>query len=107
DAAALDRGNRPLFAELRHTVRRVEERAAAVAAPAASRFLDELEAAPVDARRGVLLNRIRMRIRRVLGLAQNATLDSDRPLGEIGLDSLLAVELRNVLAEDIGQRLPA
>jgi hypothetical protein len=43
----------------------------------------------------------------VLGLASSASLDANRPLGEIGLDSLLAVELRNVLAEDVEQRLPA
>src|SRR5690606_24307840 len=75
--------------------------------PPAPRFLDEFDRAPVDTRRTLVLNRVRTRIRRVLGLPAGATLDANRPLGEIGLDSLLAVELRNVLADDVEQRLPA
>lgn len=77
------------------------------ARPPAPRFLDEFDRAPVDTRRTLVLNRVRTRIRRVLGLPAGATLDANRPLGEIGLDSLLAVELRNVLADDVEQRLPA
>jgi polyketide synthase 12/myxalamid-type polyketide synthase MxaB len=73
----------------------------------ARHFIDDFRDAPADTRRSLVLNRVRTRIRRVLGLPAGATIDALRPLGEIGLDSLLAVELRNVLAEDVGQRLPA
>ncbi len=75
--------------------------------PASRGFLEIFRETPADARRPLVLNRVRTRIRRVLGLSAGAAVDTQRPLGEIGLDSLLAVELRNVLAEDAGQRLPA
>src|SRR5690606_23636203 len=42
---------------------------AAGARPAARSFLDDFAEAPVDARRSLVLNRVRGRIRRVLGLA--------------------------------------
>jgi len=66
-----------------------------------------LAATPVDARRGVLLRRVRDRVRAVLGMAADAPLDPERPLGEVGLDSLLAVELKNVLGNEVERRLPA
>ena len=66
-----------------------------------------LAATPSAARRAVLLRRVRDRVRAVLGLPENAPLEEVRPLGELGLDSLLAVELRNVLGRDAERRLPA
>ncbi len=66
-----------------------------------------LAATPADARRGVLLERVRRRVRAVLGLPQGAPLDPQRPLGDMGLDSLLAVELKNALGSELDRRLPA
>ncbi|MBX2796982.1 MAG: type I polyketide synthase [Myxococcales bacterium] len=43
---------------------------------------------------------------RILGW-HGRTLDPDRPLRELGIDSLAAVELRNALAALVGMRLPA
>ncbi|MEV4320034.1 beta-ketoacyl synthase N-terminal-like domain-containing protein [Actinocrispum sp. NPDC049592] len=43
----------------------------------------------------------------VLGYESSAEVDPDRPLRELGLDSMAIVDLRNRLAEATGRRLPA
>jgi hypothetical protein len=67
----------------------------------------ELEAVPEEARPKVVLAHARMHVSRILGLPGTKTLDPRQPLSEIGLDSLMAVELRNVLASSSGLSLPA
>jgi acyl carrier protein len=44
---------------------------------------------------------------RILGMASGKPIDPSMPLGDLGLDSLLAVELRNTLSAAVGQSLPA
>jgi len=44
---------------------------------------------------------------RILGMASGKPVDPSMPLGELGLDSLLAVELRNTLSAAAGLSLPA
>jgi hypothetical protein len=43
----------------------------------------------------------------VLGLGPGFRIDELQPLRELGVDSLLAVELRNLLGDAIGKPLPA
>jgi acyl carrier protein len=67
----------------------------------------ELAALPPRARRPALAGRVRERASAVLGLPAGLEIEADRPLAELGLDSLLSVELRNVLREAVGQALPS
>jgi acyl transferase domain-containing protein/acyl carrier protein len=63
------------------------------------------DAAPA-ARWDVLLDRMRSLTARVLGLDASAPVDVHRPLQELGLDSLMAVELRNSMKKELGLERP-
>jgi polyketide synthase 12/myxalamid-type polyketide synthase MxaB len=58
------------------------------------------EAAPAKRQR-LLSEHIAGRVTRVLGLDASQVIDLLRPLKELGIDSLMAVELRNVLKADL------
>lgn len=75
----------------------------------AAPILSELIAAAPSARRALLLDFVSERVARVLGRHGEDRPDPARPLSEMGLDSLLAVELRNRLGADLGlpRGLPA
>ncbi|MEV0696135.1 SDR family NAD(P)-dependent oxidoreductase, partial [Streptomyces sp. NPDC050388] len=60
-----------------------------------------------EARAEVLLELVRGETARVLGIANPAQIKPRRGFVEVGFDSLMAVELRNVLSEQTGLRLPA
>jgi acyl transferase domain-containing protein/aryl carrier-like protein len=62
-------------------------------------------AAPAD-RRAVIRDHVLRRVGQVLG-ASTEQLDAHRPFAEQGLDSLMAVELRNALARDLARPLPS
>jgi acyl carrier protein len=66
-----------------------------------------VEAAPPSRRRSVLRNYVRDRAIEVLGQKDKGLLDDQTPLRDFGLDSLLAVELRNSLSRSLGTSLPA
>ena len=74
---------------------------------AASSFAQRLLALPQSEREHALLDLVRREAATVLALTSPSELEIDRPLVEIGLDSLMAVEIRNRLAAAIGQKLPA
>ncbi len=67
----------------------------------------ELQAAPADGRAKVIVGHVREQARRILALPPSRAIDVRQPLNELGLDSLMAVELRNVLGTAVGQPLPA
>jgi acyl carrier protein/NAD(P)-dependent dehydrogenase (short-subunit alcohol dehydrogenase family) len=72
------------------------------------RPLAERIAAAAPARRlRVVEDSVRQEAARVLGLTPTQIDDLDRPLNELGLDSLMAVELRNRLGSALGSTLPA
>lgn len=94
----------PFFAEL---VSATAPRVAAVQASAASADArTEVEAAPV-ARRPALISALVTRIAAgVIGFAADREIDPRMPLAELGLDSLMAVDLRNQLGRALAHRFP-
>jgi acyl carrier protein len=74
---------------------------------AEAQLLDRLATAPAGRASRVLEEHVRLCSAQVLGLDAARLTDIDRPLVELGLDSLMAIELRNVLGRDAGQVLPA
>ena len=71
-----------------------------------SRVLEELAAASPEERDDLALSHIRKRVAGVLGIPA-ASLRNDRGLTEMGMDSLMSVELSNRLGSDLGRPLPA
>ncbi len=69
--------------------------------------LVEWQAAPQSERRSLVAAHLHERALSVLGLDPSTRLDVRAPLKDAGLDSLMAVELRNALVRSIGHSLPA
>jgi acyl transferase domain-containing protein len=76
-------------------------------APVAHEGLAAIRALPTALRRNALVETFAALARIVLDLPKDAPLPSALPLKELGLDSLMAVELRNHLARFGGVALPA
>jgi acyl transferase domain-containing protein len=66
-----------------------------------------LESVPDAERDEILLAFIRDQVAKVLGLESGEGLDVRAPFAGLGLDSLMAVELRNALSSAVGRTLPA
>jgi hypothetical protein len=82
-------------------------RAAVAVKASSSSSLERLKAIPAGQRRDALAAELASNARQVIGLDDGAPIASTLPLREVGLDSLMAVELRNVLVRLGGQSLPA
>ncbi len=96
------------FAGVRHEPRDALARPAArTAGSADSSLVQSLLALPSGQRRGALLACIAERALAVLGLDPSTRIDPRVALKDIGLDSLMAVELRNALNRVAPQPLPA
>jgi acyl carrier protein len=65
-----------------------------------------LSETPQNQRRAVLSDHVRAQAVKVLRL-DASQIDPEQPLNTLGLDSLMAVELRNILARSVGRALPA
>jgi len=79
----------------------------AAPSPDSEAVVARLRALPSGARRTGLADHICKRTLQVLGLDPSTPVAGGVPLKDIGLDSLMAVELRNALARSIGRTLPA
>jgi acyl transferase domain-containing protein/acyl-CoA synthetase (AMP-forming)/AMP-acid ligase II/acyl carrier protein len=69
-------------------------------------LLERLAAAAPGARAGLLEDAVRALVAQVLGIPEGQ-LDGDAPLTSLGMDSLLALELRNRIQAALGVTLPA
>ena len=67
----------------------------------------ELRQASPAQRRQILLNYIRELLGGVLGLDKTDKIDPRRPLNELGVDSLMAIEMKNALSDAMGSPLPS
>ena len=67
---------------------------------------ETLAASPAEQRATLLLDYTSVLVMRVLGYSSPTSLDLDRSLLELGLDSLMGMQLRNGLLEDLGVAVP-
>jgi acyl carrier protein len=99
----------PFLSEVAGAVRHATAKAAG--APAAAGHADgirkALAAAPPARKRPLMAGFVRERALRALGVDPARAVDPRTPLGELGLDSLLAIELRNTLGTALGRSLPS
>jgi acyl transferase domain-containing protein len=69
-------------------------------------FLQQLKSAPVSERRNLLLSYVRSQVAQVLGLGKPERIDIQQGLSDLGLDSLMSVELKNHLQTSLGCSIP-
>lgn len=72
-----------------------------------SELLAQLKAAPLEARRDILLGHIRLEAASVLRISDPEAIDLNQGLFEMGMDSLMSVELKSRLEAAVEQPLPS
>lgn len=71
-----------------------------------NRIVDELPQIPVERREKYLMEALQKEIAQVMDITEIYEIATEKPLQELGLDSLMAVELRNKFAQQLDLRLP-
>ncbi|MGW2320297.1 SDR family NAD(P)-dependent oxidoreductase [Streptomyces sp. NPDC001680] len=79
----------------------------AAAESAGTTFAERMAALGEEERAEALLHTVRAHVAAVLGHANPDSVETDRAFKDLGFDSLAAIELRNSLSEEMGQRLSA
>lgn len=99
----------PLFSELAVPGATSSPAAVAAGKPAEGEpsLRERLLATAPNRRMAMLRDQVRQLTVRVLGVSRADELDINEPLRQLGLDSLMAVELRNLLGKAVGRTLPA
>ncbi len=70
-------------------------------------LLNQLEAAPAEQHREILITFIRTQVAGVLGISSPDHVDVEQGLFEMGMDSLMSVELKSRLEKGVGASLPS
>jgi phthiocerol/phenolphthiocerol synthesis type-I polyketide synthase C len=96
-------GGKPLLEEVVRE-RRLNEHGPSLEEPG---LLRQLEESSPSERRQLITAYIRNQVTKVLGLDPAQPLDLRQPLIELGIDSLMAIELGNALGIALGRTLPA
>jgi acyl transferase domain-containing protein len=110
DFRAQPQASWPMCVDLRQAARSVPATATSPAPAGPSAMLiDQLHEATPSRRRELLLGLVGAHVARVIGAPAGDAIDPGQPLNELGLDSLMAVELRNRLGTALGlaRSLPA
>ena len=77
------------------------------AAKQGSSLVAELLATPANQRRAALVAKLESIVRKVVGVPAERRIEASLPVRDLGMDSLMTVELRNAIARALDQALPA
>jgi KR domain/Phosphopantetheine attachment site len=103
---AVDAGNpSPFYAEMRKET--MPEERSPEPSQEAGWFAKQLEAAPLARRRALLLGHVQEQAIKILGLGASNTVEWHRGFADMGMDSLMAIELRTRLQVSLGRGLRA